>query len=77
VEILLFWIVFSAVAGVFAGTKGRSAFGWFFLSCVVSPVITIILIAIMPRVNSSSVSLESKLNETKNLLDRGVITQEE
>lgn len=80
-ELFLFWFILAIVAGVFAGTKGRSKFGWFLLSCLVSPIIGLILIAILPRRDLERVlvhnSLEDKLSEIKSLLDRNLITQEE
>jgi MFS family permease len=36
---LLFWIVFALVVGSLAGNYGRSSFGWFFLSLLISPVL--------------------------------------
>ena len=80
-DIVIFWIILSIIAGVFAGTKGRSGFGWFLISCLLSPVIGLLLIAILPTNNFENIivhnSLEGSLSEIKNLLERGLITQEE
>jgi len=40
------WVVFSALAGVYASSKGRSGMGYTFLSLALSPVIGFIIIAI-------------------------------
>jgi len=37
--ILIGWILFSAVVGVGANTRGRSGFSWFLLSLVISPLL--------------------------------------
>ena len=76
-DILVFWLLLSVVAGVYAGIKGRSSFGWFFISCLVSPVIGLLLVAILPRLTEAPKGLEARLREIQVLLDKGVITQEE
>jgi hypothetical protein len=80
-DLILFWFILSIVAGVFAGTKGRSGVGWFLISCLISPIIGLLLIAILPRQNDERVivhnSLEDRLVEVKGLLEKGLITQEE
>lgn len=50
-EIAFLWFVFSIVAGVIASSKGRSGFGYFLLSIILSPLIGIILAAALPRLN--------------------------
>jgi uncharacterized Zn-finger protein len=42
IGVLFFWLFFSIVAAVIAGNKGRSQFGFFLLSVVLSPVVGII-----------------------------------
>lgn len=76
-ELFLFWLILSIVAGVFAGSKNRSGFGWFLLSVIVSPIITLILLAILPRRGTSPVSLEGKIREIERLKADGVITEDE
>jgi len=41
-EIVIFWLFFSIIAGVIASGKARSFFGFFFLSVLLSPLIGII-----------------------------------
>jgi hypothetical protein len=76
-ELVLFWFMFSIVVGVFAGTKNRTGFGWFILSLIISPIITFLLVAVLPRVSKNLDSLEAKLLEAKRLKDSGMITEEE
>jgi hypothetical protein len=81
---LLFWIILSFISGYFASTKHRSAIGWFLLSILVSPIITLILLAILPKLGLSemdlrnlSSTLEFKLNELNRLRDQGLISPQE
>jgi len=53
-EIVLGWIVFSIVAGAIAGSKGRSGFGYFFLSLILSPLIGLLLAIGLPSVTVAS-----------------------
>lgn len=53
-EILLVWLSFSVVAGIVAASRGRSGFGYFLLSIVVSPVIGLLLVALMPSLKAAS-----------------------
>lgn len=41
-EIFVFWLAFSIVAGIIAANKGRSGFGFFLLSVILSPLIGVI-----------------------------------
>ncbi len=45
--VLVLWILFSVVVGTVARNKGRSFAAFFFLSLLLSPVIGLIVIAIM------------------------------
>jgi hypothetical protein len=80
-DLILIWIVLSIVAAVFAGSKGRSGFGWFLISCLLSPLIGLLLLAILPRQDYGPVvvhnSLEDKLLEINALLEKGLLNQEE
>jgi hypothetical protein len=53
-EIVLAWIVFSVIAGVIAGAKGRSGVGYFALSMVLSPLVGVILAAALPRLEPAT-----------------------
>lgn len=49
-EILFFWVALSVVAGVVAHSRGRIGFGYFILSLVLSPLVGLILVALLPAV---------------------------
>jgi len=53
-EILILWLFLSIVAGIIASNKGRSGFGFFLLSIVLSPLIGIIA-ALVAGKNKSKV----------------------
>lgn len=43
---VLAWLIFAALVGMWASSKGRSGFGYFLLSVVLSPLIGAIAVAI-------------------------------
>ena len=47
-EIFFFWLLFSVFIGIGASARWRSGFGWFLLSVIISPVLALILLALMP-----------------------------
>lgn len=51
-EIILGWFIFSIVAGVIASSKGRSGFGYFILSLLLSPIIGILIAIGVPTINT-------------------------
>lgn len=44
--VAFFWIVFSIAVGVYASNRGRSGFGWFLLSALISPLLGLIFCAV-------------------------------
>ena len=44
--IILFWVIFAVAVGVFASNRGRSGFGWFLLSLVISPILGLLFVAV-------------------------------
>ena len=50
VEFVLFWVAFAIVVGVVAGSRGRSGLGWFLFSLVLTPLLGLILVALLPAV---------------------------
>lgn len=44
------WVVLSFVAGLIAAVKGRSGFGYFLLSLVLSPLVGLLLAIALPKV---------------------------
>lgn len=49
--ILLFWLVFSILVGVYADKKGRSGIGFFFLALILSPLVGFIVAALSDTKN--------------------------
>jgi hypothetical protein len=76
-EFFLFWLILSIVAGAYANSKNRSGFGWFLLSIILSPIITLIILAILSNRTTPPKSLEARLGEIAELRDKGTITQDE
>lgn len=50
-EFVILWVALSFVAGLIAGSKGRSGFGYFALSLVLSPLVGLALAFGMPRLH--------------------------
>ncbi len=46
--LLLFWIGFAVVVAVWASYRGRSALGWLLLALVTSPLLSALLLALLP-----------------------------
>jgi len=46
-SILIFWLIFSFVIGIIAFNKGRNFLGYFVLSILISPLITLIIILLL------------------------------
>jgi hypothetical protein len=81
-ELIIFWLILSILAGVYAGSKGRSKFGWFSISFFLSPVIGFIALAVLaPHSTQFNVltpnPTRDRLLEIKQLLDEGLISQDE
>jgi len=82
-EFFFFWIICSVLVAVFASSRNRSGFGWFLLSLFISPLITLIFLAILPKRGTSVEStndlhsLEAKLKEIERLQVSGLLTEEE
>jgi len=48
-EVFFVWLMFAAIVGAAASSRGRSGFGWFLLSFVISPLLGLILVMVMPN----------------------------
>lgn len=42
--VFVFWLAFSAAVGVLASKRGRNGFGWFVLSCFITPILGAIFV---------------------------------
>jgi hypothetical protein len=47
-ELFFFWLIFAIVVGAVASARGRSGPGWFLLSMIISPLLGVILVALLP-----------------------------
>ena len=55
-ELVIAWLIFAAIVGVGASARGRSGFGWFFLSCLISPLLSLILLLLLPKRTAQALS---------------------
>ncbi len=57
-EIFIGWLVFSVVVAVAASSRGRSGFGWFLLSFILSPLLAIILVLVLPKIGQAAMATD-------------------
>jgi hypothetical protein len=58
---IILWLVLSILVGMYANKKGRSGFGYFLLSLVLSPLLGLIVVA---GIEADSEKLEAKALST-------------
>jgi hypothetical protein len=46
-EFAIFWVGFAIIVGIFASRRGRSGFGWFLLSALISPLLAGLLVLVL------------------------------
>jgi hypothetical protein len=46
--IVIIWFVVSIFVGIAASSRGRSAFGWFLISLLLSPVLALLFLLVFP-----------------------------
>ena len=56
---IFFWVLFAIAVGIFASNRGRSGFGWFFLSLIISPLLGIIFCAV-----SKNLAIKAEIGPT-------------
>jgi hypothetical protein len=82
-ELILFWFIASIVVAVYASSRNRTGFGWFLLSLIISPLISFVFLAILPKrvgyMGTSDIpqTLEGKLKEIERLKIENVLSEEE
>lgn len=52
-EIFFFWFVFAIGVGVIASSRGRDGFGWFCLAMLISPLIAVVIVALIPSLKAA------------------------
>lgn len=56
---LFFWFLFAIAVGVFASNRGRSGFGWFLLSLVISPLLGLLFVAVSKNLNEKTAATKT------------------
>lgn len=59
----IFWVLFAIAVGVFASNRGRSGFGWFFLSVLISPLLGFIFCAVSQNLNELATGPSEKTHK--------------
>jgi hypothetical protein len=67
-ELALFYLIFAGAVGFIASQRGRSGAGWFVLAIVISPIIAVIVLALIPSRNAPARSLQDQVRDQ--LLER-------
>lgn len=63
-EYAFFWFIFAVAVGFIASARGRSGFGWFILAMVISPVIAVIIVALIPSIGPAPGQLAAPTPDT-------------
>lgn len=53
-ELFIIWFVLAACVGMFASSKGRSGFGFFLLSVILSPLIVFIIVLVLSPIRAAA-----------------------
>lgn len=64
-EIFFLWFAFAVVVGVGASARGRNGFGWWLLAMLISPLLAVILLALLPSIGSDTVPAPSPNTHVK------------
>jgi hypothetical protein len=62
-EFVLFYLICVFAVGFIASQRGRSGVGWFLLALLISPLIAVIVLALIPSRSPSATSLESQVRD--------------
>lgn len=60
-EFIFFWFALSVLVGWFAGSRGRSGFGYFFLALLLSPLLVWLALLIMPKPDPNAPTPETHI----------------
>ena len=64
-DVFIGWFVLSILVGVIASAQNKSGIGFFFLSLVISPLISLIVLLMIGSKNSNSIEAESYSTNTR------------
>lgn len=62
-EIVIVYLVFCFIVAAAASSRGRSGIGWFFLSLVISPLLSLILVLVLPRSTAAAIAQRTTESE--------------
>ncbi|HRO60256.1 MAG TPA: hypothetical protein PK177_13995 [Burkholderiaceae bacterium] len=49
-ELLLFWFIGAIIVGAAAAGRGRGGFAWFLLALLISPLLALVAVLVLPRI---------------------------
>ena len=68
-EIVVGWFIFSLLPAINAPARGRSGFGWFLISLLISPVFGLILVLALPARRKVLADRDRQLGRVKDCPD--------
>lgn len=63
--IVIFWLILAILVGVFAGSKGRSGIGFFFLALIFSPLIGFVIALVVSPITKVTEARALESGEVK------------
>lgn len=76
-EILIGWVILSAIVGWLATTKGRSFAGWMLLSLLVSPLFGLLVLVVAGGGKPKRAETIARIGELAQLRSNGAISDAE
>jgi phosphate/sulfate permease len=68
-EVFFIWLIFSVVIGAIASTRGRSYFGFFLISLVLSPLLGLVLVLVISDLNAEKINNKRHKEEHERQLE--------
>lgn len=62
-EIVIGWLFFAALVGMFANSRGRSGFGFFLLSALLSPLLGFVIVLVIKNLDEEERLTEERRRE--------------
>jgi hypothetical protein len=60
---IISWLIFAVVVGVAANARGRSGFGWFLVALLISPLVALVLVLVMKKIEPPVVQPKAPTDE--------------
>lgn len=64
-EILIISLIFAAIPALIAPSKGRSAFGWFLIGVLISPLLAFLLVVLLPNKKEEQARAQEKAEKAQ------------